>query len=167
MARRPSKSERNLRRLINTERLSHREIRARSRAIHRECLRDSEHLDGGNFTVISEDDLERMFDLYDARFFGGGCRRLLGRDDALCFGLSDKLVRVGARTRWDSLDLDGEWLGVLYKISVSTRLLFGSYLPGDPTIADSRDRLEGLQRLMEHERASNRGDRAGQAPRNG
>ena len=40
--------------------------------IYDTVLRESAHLDGGNFTQLHPDDVERLFDLYDQLFFESG-----------------------------------------------------------------------------------------------
>ena len=52
-------------RFIETTQFSSEQITARTREIYDTILRESEHLDGGNFSRIHPADVERLFDLYD------------------------------------------------------------------------------------------------------
>ena len=101
---------------IETRRFSPEEIAAKTREIYHAMLRESEHLDRGNFTRIHPDDVQRLFDLYDRSFFGGGIRKLLG------------LVKLNERVQSGTgkpMDLEGGIAtGVFYLILVLAFIAF-------------------------------------------
>jgi len=127
-------------------------IAARTAQIHADVLSKSTYLDGPNFTRIHTADLEFLFDAYDNTFFGGRIRGAIG-DAALGFTLSRRMTRAGGQTR----RYRDQQTGVLhYEIGVATSLLFGCFQGDDhrPIVASGivcRDRLDALQRVMEHE----------------
>ena len=141
--------------IVQTRRLSARQIKARQREIYASILRESEYLDRGNFSRIHPHDIERLFDLYDGLFFEGGCRELLG-DIPLDFRLSKRMTRAGGMaTRRESRVSNSNLLRTEYEIAVSTTLLFQTFQEDHRPVVMSgiecRDRLEALQRVMEHE----------------
>jgi hypothetical protein len=105
-----------------------------------------------NFTRIHSDDLSLLFTEYDAQFFASQVKETLGRTP-LHFRLSKRMTSSGGKTAFytDRPD-DRRW----YEISVSTTMLFGCFTDEDhrPITASGitcRDRLDALQRIMEHE----------------
>lgn len=141
--------------LVATKRLSPEEIAAKHGQIYETVLGESVFLDGGNFTTIHPDDIERLFDLYDGLFFDGGCRQLLG-DAPLGFRLSKRMTQAGGKaTRRAYRDRFGGKVRMEYEIAVATTLLFQTFQEDHRAVVMSgiecRDRLEALQRVMEHE----------------
>jgi hypothetical protein len=141
--------------IVETRQLSAQQIKARQREIYTSMLRESEYLDGGNFSQIHPDDIERLFDLYDDLFFEGGCRGLLG-DTPLDFRLSKRMTRAGGvATRRELRVPNSNHLRTEYEIAVSTTLLFQTFQDDHRSVVMSgiecRDRLEALQRVLEHE----------------
>ena len=139
--------------LLTTTEINPKLRRERQQAIYRRILEESPYLDDGNFQVIHPDDVERMFDLYDGAFFGGAVRQSVG-GGRLTFRLSRRLTRAGATTARRRVRVAG---GVRddYEITISTTLLYQTF-EDDPrpiTVGglECRDRLEAMQRLMEHE----------------
>lgn len=141
-----------LQQLLEEERFSPEEIAGRTREIYVETLRGSRHLEGGNFTVLHPDDLERLFALYDRLFFEGRCWQALdGRP--LRFRVSPRMTNAGGKTtrysRWGRTGREA------YEITVSSTLLFQAFAdvarPITVTGLMCRDRLEALQRIFEHE----------------
>lgn len=121
--------------------------------IYRNLLRESTHLDGGNFTEIHPDDLRRLFEEYDRCFFGTGIHRAL-RDTPLQFSLSKRMTSAAGRTIRSSRP--GHPGGVRYEIRVSAFLLFQCFTRDDHRAIEASgiacgDRLEALQIVMEHE----------------
>ena len=140
-----------MRNLIQTERLSEDSVAIRTRQIYDAILGNS-----ANVTMIDERVLERLFDLYDRLFFGGRCRRQLG-DRSLVFRVSQRMTRVGAQTRRFGVPAPGggRW-GDRFEIAVSAPLVLESFSreksqPVTVCGIACRDRLEVLQRLLEHE----------------
>jgi hypothetical protein len=142
-----------LRTLVETTRLDVDDIKSRTRHIYDAVLSASPVLDGGNFTRIHTRDLGRLFDLYDERFFVGQIRATLG-STPLHFQLSTRLTKAGGKTtRYAPRPGTGT---PSFVISVSTPLLFQCFQGQDhrPITASGivcADRLESLQRVMEHE----------------
>ena len=86
-----------VRQFVETKRLSTDEITNTNRQIHDTLLSQSDHLDGANFTVINQRDLENLFSLYDSLFFDGGCKELLGAVQ-LHFRLSKRMTQAAGKT---------------------------------------------------------------------
>lgn len=140
---------------IEREQVCPAEVASRTHSIYEDALRRSHALDAGNFTSISPTDLARLFDLYDERFFAGGCRQALGTAP-LSFRLSKRMTQAaGKATRVQHRDRRTKEVRTEYEIAVSTTLLFQTFHDVDRPIVMSgiecRDRLESLQRILEHE----------------
>ena len=142
-----------LRRLVDTSELSANRMAVQTRSIYQHVLNASPHLDGGNFTTIHPSDLGRLFDDYDRGFFQAQIGTTLG-DTPVRFRLSKRMTRaVGQTARYTPRNRSGDRF---YEISVSTTLLFECFTGDDhrPITASGitcHDRLEALQRVMEHE----------------
>ncbi|MFV1966124.1 MAG: hypothetical protein ACC628_11915 [Pirellulaceae bacterium] len=141
--------------LIVTQELSLSVIQQRTQRIHAQVLRNSVHADGENFTAIHPADLERMFDLYDRSFFERGCRRLLG-EAPLTFRLSKRMTSVaGSTTRTQKKNRRKGVTKARYEITISTTLLFQTFREQTrPIVVNGircRNRMDALQRVMEHE----------------
>jgi hypothetical protein len=147
--------EMKLQRTIERQRVAPETVAAKTRSIYVDVLGQSNYLDAGNFESIHPADLRRLFDLYDERFFGGGCRQALG-DTPLSFRLSKRMTQAaGKATRVQHRDRRTKAISTEYEIAVSTTLLFQTFHDVDRPIVMSgiecRDRLEALQRIFEHE----------------
>ncbi len=115
------------------------------------CVREAD------FRQIGEEDLARLFALYDERFFGGWLARTVKEKAAvpLRLRLSTTMTRAGGKTIrkcWRSPD------GVrreTYEIAIASRMLFMTFGRVDrPVTVCGRvcaDRLSALQRILEHE----------------
>jgi hypothetical protein len=142
----------NLLQIVESTTLGADQIAARAKQIHAAVLSKSEFIDDPNFTTIHPDDLELLFAEYDNKFFDGQVRKTLGTIP-LHFGLSKRMTSSGGKTAHYSGRADGkQW----YEISASTTLLFGCFGGDDhrPITTSGivcRDRLDALQRVMEHE----------------
>jgi len=142
----------NLIQIVETTTLDADAVTARTSQIHAAVLGNSNYIDEPNFTRVHPSDLKRLFDEYDHRFFGGNIKETLG-DIPLHFGLSKRMTSSGGKTARYTGRADGkQW----YEISVSTAILFGCFNGDDhrPITASGivcRDRLDALQRVMEHE----------------
>ncbi|MEE2642370.1 MAG: SprT-like family protein [Planctomycetota bacterium] len=119
-------------------------------------LQKSGRFRSAQFSRIEESDLEEMFHLYDALFFDNEISSLLKQlKHPLSFRLSGKMTRAGGKTTreesWDGRRL----IDRKYEIAISTTLLFQTFKsPGKPVIVtgvECSDRLQALQRIMEHE----------------
>jgi hypothetical protein len=127
-------------------------IAERTAAIHAYVLKESKYIDDPNFNLIHYSDLEILFDEYDRRFFQGEIKQALGAIP-LRFGLSKRMTSSGGKTARYTDRRTGE---KLFEISASTAILFECFEDDDhrPIVASGivcRDRLDALQRVMEHE----------------
>jgi len=142
----------NLLQIVESTMLGANQIAARTKHIHAAVLNKSKHIDDPNFTTIHPADLELLFAEYDERFFDGQIRKSLGTVQ-LHFGLSKRMTSSGGKTAHYTDRADRkQW----YEISVSTTILFGCFGGDDhrPITASGivcHDRLDALQRVMEHE----------------
>lgn len=128
------------------------EITTRTQQIRTAVLNTSESIDGPNFSSIHPDDLQLLFTEYDRRFFGAQIEPTLG-PAPLDFGLSRRMTSSGGKTVCYTDRSNGQRA---FEISVSTTILFGCFDGGDhrPVSGSGivcRDRLDALQRIMEHE----------------
>ena len=140
---------------IQKQRLASPDVSGKTAAIYEAALRQSRHIDAGNFRSIHASDLEFIFDRYDEQFFDGGCRKLLG-ESPLTFRLSKRMTQAaGKATRWQQRGRLMKSAPAKYEIAVSTTLLFQTFHDVQRPIVMSgiecRDRLEALQRVLEHE----------------
>lgn len=127
------------------------------RHVYETVLANSPYLaDNPNFTKIGTNDLARMFELYDNLFLGGELRRALASQHSkLDFALSRRLTRSGGQTKRTRPSRSHAFSPASYEIAVSVPVLFATFGEVDrPIRACGRlcyDRLEALQRIMEHE----------------
>ena len=125
-------------------------IDAWTREIGRRLIAASSRIDEPDFTAIHPDDLAFLFDAYDRRFLKGFARQRL-TPGALVFRLSSRMTRAGGKTT-RRVSAGG---GVHYEIAVSTEVLFSGFADGDPPVSVAgipcANRLEALQRILEHE----------------
>lgn len=143
----------NLLQMVESTALSAETISGRTARIHAAVLSKSKYLDGPNFKRIHTTDLGLLFAEYDNTFFDGRIKEALGTTP-LHFGLSKRMTSSGGKTACHADRSGRRW----YEISVSTTILFGCFNGEDhrPITASGitcRDRLEALQRIMEHELA--------------
>jgi hypothetical protein len=142
------------------------EVARLSRHVYDAMLARSESIRVGNFGAIGTRDLQLLFDLADASFFGGLLGSLIREDHArLTFRLSSRMTRVGGTTTAlyergskpaaGAVGVFGGWPRARYEIAVSTVLLFNTFRHVDRPVTvgglTCRDRLEALQRIFEHE----------------
>ena len=138
---------------VDTSEFNASQVTAQTRLIYDNVLKESPYLDGGNFTTIHTFDLKRLFGQYDRCFFNGQIGATLG-NTPLRFRLSKRMTRSGGKTaRYTHTKRHGRRF---YEISVSTTLLFQCFAGDDHrpitvTGITCNDRMEALQRVMEHE----------------
>jgi len=132
-------------------------IAARTAAIYEAVLRESQHIRRPNFEKIGTDDLDRLFRLYDEHFFGGWLTETVRAKTPLplVFRLSGRMTRAcGKTTRHQQRQPDG-CVRSYFEIAIASRMLFMTF--GDvqrPVVVcglTCEDRLQALQRIMEHE----------------
>lgn len=132
------------------------EIDTLRRQVREATLASSPNIREPQFTRISARDLAVVFERYDALFFGASIPvALAGRE--LTFRLSTRATSRGGSLRvWPPRDTaNGARRPERYELSVSTTLLFESFRGQQRPITiagrESADRLDALQRIIEHE----------------
>jgi len=130
------------------------ELARRFRAVGAGLCRVSPAIRTPDFDETETRDLLRLFDLYDAHFFGGRLRAALGGRE-IRFDYSRRMTSSGGKTlRWR--DGRGRRGGDRFAIRISIHLLFRNFsgvghrevrVGGLPC----GSRLEALQRIFEHE----------------
>lgn len=128
-------------------------IAAKTAMVHAEVLGKSRYITAANFKQVHPNDLQLLFDIYDDQFFQGQIRRELG-DTPLHFRLSKRMTSSGGKTA--SYRRRGDPGSRWFEITASTALLFQCFAGEDhrPIVCSGitcRDRLDALQRVMEHE----------------
>ena len=142
----------NLLEIIESTTLDTETISSRTAQIHANALSKSKYLHVPNFTRIHPDDLALLFAEYDGGFFSGQVKETLGATP-LRFRLSKRMTSSGGKTARYTGRSNGK---VWYEISASATMLFGCFTGEDhrPITTSGitcRDRLDALQRVMEHE----------------
>ena len=138
--------------IVETESLDAQQITACTAQIHAAVLAKSKYIDAANFTRIHPSDLELLFAEYDAAFFSGKIKASLGTTP-LQFGFSKRMTSAGGKTARYADPRSGSRR---YEIIVSSTILFACFHEDDhrPITTSGivcRDRLDALQRVMEHE----------------
>jgi hypothetical protein len=124
---------------------------AAGRRAIRDRLLSSRTLDGPAFTRLHADDLTTLASAYDEMFLDGHLRAALGTS-LLRFGFSTRATRRGGGT-FRAGRAGGE--AIRYDIVISTTPLIESFRDGRGDVRVCGlvccDRLDALQRVMEHE----------------
>src|SRR5262245_20559167 len=140
-----------LRLILEQVRLSPSEITAKSRLVYDRAIHQSRCLQRGNFESIEPRDLQLLFDACDEIYLGGAIRRALGAEP-LRFRLSRRLTSAAGQTTRRSVRIDRLTKRRDFEITISTTLLFQSFLESGRTVSASgvecRNRLEALQRVL-------------------
>jgi len=125
-------------------------IRKKNRTIYRQTLAESKYMEQGNFNTIGPDDLERLFNLYDAHFFGGFFNK--NYSENIFFRLSERMTRAGGKVEYKK-HLDTAT--TTYTIVISTTLIFQTFDDVTRQVTVNgvvcNDRLEATMRVLEHE----------------
>lgn len=143
----------NLEQRLLANRLSESEQKLLAAEIQEIAMRQSPHLDQANFRSIHPLDLQRLFDLYDDRYFQGQCRKAVG-GCPLNFRFSKRMTSAGGKTVREEIELsDGVF--TTYEIVISSTLLFQTFHDVDRPVMVTgvrcHNRFEALQRIFEHE----------------
>ncbi len=124
-------------------------------SISQYMLTNSCSISSGNFSKISGQDLGLLFHVTDEHFFDGVVNQLCEQkaDRPLSFRLSTRMTSAGGMTTMQT-SRDRRNPTVEFEIAIATTPLFATF-KDDPTAVVSgvrcRNRLEALQRIMEHE----------------
>ncbi len=133
------------------------EAAARIAFIRQAILSGCTNIRQGNFDSIGEGDVRRLFELYDAEFFasrlGAVVQEQTGRP--LTLRVSMRMTRAGGKTIVHRRGRGGAARAIRYEIAISAATLLRTFRrPCEPLQACGRtcsDRLEALQRIIEHE----------------
>jgi hypothetical protein len=144
----------NLQKVIVTGKLPPTQIAGRQLDIFRLMLRNSRGIRHPDFQTFEAADLSLMFHLYDEIFFDGQIDLTLANMGSnLSFRLSRRMTSAGGKTtRWHYPKAMHR--PPRFEIALSSTLLFGSFTNQQPTQVTGitcHNRLEAMQRVMEHE----------------
>lgn len=134
------------------------EVRAKQRQIFESTIALSRRIDGPNFTRIGQDDLQRMALQYDQLFFQSQLIRG-ARIEGLTFGWSSRMTKNAGKTVTHYTGKSGTanrgQRARRFEIILSSTLLFQTFddvrRPVEVTGILCRNRLEAMQRVVEHE----------------
>jgi hypothetical protein len=128
-----------------------------TRAIRDGILHRSSDIRDPNFDSIHRDDLAALFASYDDTFFG----RWLGETvraktgTPLTFRLSSTMTRAGGKTIHTRIPLRAGGYQWHFEIAIASQLLFMTFREVERAVTvcglPCEDRLQALQRIMEHE----------------
>ena len=133
------------------------QVAAKSATVREGIIRASDNLKQPNFERISTQDLARLFWLYDRTFFRGLLAEAAKRNSgqALVFRLSSTMTRASGKTFLYRRRMPDGKVRANYEIAVASRMLFMTFNQADRPVEVCglvcKDRLEALQRIMEHE----------------
>lgn len=125
----------------------------RQRQVFDSMLRLSSSISSPNFAEIGRDDVRRMVMLYDDLFFDSQITRL-ARREGLSFSVSGRLTKTAGKlvTHYQH---NGAQQKRRFEIVLSSTLLFQTFndvhRPVEVTGVLCRNRLEAMQRVVEHE----------------
>jgi len=152
---RESPTETKLKKILETRQFSRSGREAAQASISQYMLTNSESMSSGNFGKISGSDLGLLFHVTDEYFFEGTVNRLCEQqaDRPLSFRLSTRMTSAGGMTTMQT-SRDRRNPTREFEIAVATTPLFATF-KDEPTAIVSgivcRNRLQALQRIMEHE----------------
>ena len=136
---------------ILTDRLDRRERNRRQGIVHEFMLRNSESIRRPNFEQLSCADLGLLFQVTDEQFFQGKlCRACETTARPLKFRLSRRMTTSGGMTTMQQVAHDAKD----FEIAIATTPLFQSFQRNESSKVGGRvcrNRLQALQRIMEHE----------------
>jgi len=143
-----------LERIVTATKLSKTQVTGRQLDVFRSMLRLSRTIQHPNFHSIETNDLRLMFRLYDEVFFDQGLGQTLSAmGSPLTFRLSRRMTSAGGKTtRWHYPQ--AQHRPSRFEIALSTTLLFESFQREGSirvTGLECQNRLEAMQRVMEHE----------------
>ena len=123
--------------------------------IYQHMLTNSRSIRRGNFEVVSNADLGLLFQITDEQFFDGQvsqlCEQIASRP--LSFRLSTRMTTSGGMTTMQQYG-SRRSRTTEFEIAIATTPLFGTFNQESTAVVSGvqcRDRLEALQRIMEHE----------------
>ena len=150
-----NRSRDNLLRIVRQRQFSTNQRDDTSRSIYQYVLTNSRCVRQGNFDDINNSDLGLLFQVTDEHFFDGEVGRLCEQQASrpLSFRLSTRMTTSGGMTTMQSSNSRRNPT-VEFEIAIATTPLFATFSQETTAIVSGircRDRLEALQRIMEHE----------------
>ena len=150
-----SKQKKDLLKQVQQQQLSRSTREDSSRLIHKYMLTNSRFVRTGNFRDICNSDLGMLFQITDEQYFSGNVSRVCEQtaDRPLSFRLSTRMTTSGGTTTMQT-HRERSIVKTEFEIAIATTPLFATF-SDEPTAIVSGivcgDRLEALQRIMEHE----------------
>jgi hypothetical protein len=132
-------------------------IAAKTSGIYQSMLRGSGAISEANFQLIGVDDLALMFQRYDQLFFENWLSSAIASAAGvrLTFRLSSAMTRAGGKTIRKRVGLRNGMPASFFEIAIATRMLFMNFRESHRPVTVCglvcANRLEALQRIMEHE----------------
>lgn len=145
----------NLLSIIQRRRFSRSQRVESAKSIYQYMLTNSRFIRTGNFNNICSSDLGLLFQITDEYFFEGESGRLCEHqaDRPLAFRVSSRMTSSGGMTTMQTSNHRRN-RKTEFEIAIATTPLFATF-NDEPTAVVSglvcRDRLQALQRIMEHE----------------
>jgi len=143
-----------LKHLLQQRKIQAPALREKQNAVFRFVLRNSPNISDGQFRTISNADLGLLFQITDEHFFdgmlGGICEQASSKP--LSFRLSTRMTTTGGMTTMQQ-SRNRKSLPE-FEIAIATTPLFDTFrVAGDAKVGGllCHNRLEALQRIMEHE----------------
>lgn len=144
--------------LLNIVRRRQLSLAARQDAAHsvyQHMLTNSRLCKNGNFKEICNSDLGLLFHVTDEQYFDGHVGRLCEQKASrpLSFRLSTRMTTSGGMTTMQTLK-QRHSRSVEFEIAIATTPLFATFQDETTALVSGlacKDRLEALQRIMEHE----------------
>ena len=145
---------RKLQKLIQQRQLPPPARKEKQAAVYQFVLRNSANINDGHFRTISNADLGLLFQITDEHFFDGMLGSLCEQASSrpLAFRLSTRMTSTGGMT---TMQQDRQQRSLPeFEIAIATTPLFDTFrVAGDAEVGGlvCHNRLEALQRIMEHE----------------
>lgn len=140
--------------IVSKRRQSDGQRQERQARVYQHLLQNSSRISSGNFATLAPADLGMIFHAVDEEFFDGCLATVCEKSTAkpLQFRLSTRMTSSGGMTTMQNW---GRWRAKSeFEIAVATTPLFETFKIDNTAIVGGlvcRDRLEALQRIMEHE----------------
>ena len=147
--------QQNLSSIVRNRQFSN-EARTRAvEAVYQYMRTNARSINRGNFSNLCSSDLGLLFQINDEYFFEGEVAKLCERTAhrPLSFRLSTRMTSAGGMTTMQTTKVKRK-TRVDFEIAIATTPLFASFRDEEKAVVsgiECRDRLEALQRIMEHE----------------
>lgn len=124
-------------------------------AVYQYMRTNARSINRGNFSNLCSSDLGLLFQINDEYFFEGEVAKLCERTAyrPLSFRLSTRMTSAGGMTTMQTTKVKRK-TRIDFEIAIATTPLFASFRDEEKAVVsgiECRDRLEALQRIMEHE----------------